>query len=49
VIRHSVPNATHIRLSGNLPAELSARRNFLVQWTRSFMAGLRRRFLCHLL
>ncbi|KAJ7933863.1 hypothetical protein B0H13DRAFT_1952316 [Mycena leptocephala] len=39
VIRQSVPNATHIRLSGNLPAELSTRRNFLVQ---SFMAIFRR-------
>jgi hypothetical protein len=45
VIRQSVPNATHIRISGNLPAELSARRNFFVQWTQSFMAGLRRRFV----
>ncbi|KAJ7492143.1 hypothetical protein FB451DRAFT_1217134 [Mycena latifolia] len=41
-VRASVPNATHIRFSGNLPAEFSARRMFLVQWARSLVNVLRR-------
>ncbi|KAJ7492142.1 hypothetical protein FB451DRAFT_1217130 [Mycena latifolia] len=44
-VRASVPNATHIRLSGNLPAEFSARRMFLVQWARSLVNVLRRRYV----
>ncbi|KAJ7134991.1 hypothetical protein C8R43DRAFT_625538 [Mycena crocata] len=38
-LRKSVPNATHIRLSGNLPSEFSASPMFVVQWTRSLIDG----------
>ncbi|KAF7347387.1 hypothetical protein MVEN_01494500 [Mycena venus] len=40
VVRQSVPNATHIRFSGNFPKEFAVTPMFLVQWTRSLLDGL---------
>ncbi|KAJ6541857.1 hypothetical protein B0H19DRAFT_1174986 [Mycena capillaripes] len=39
VVRQSAPNVTHIRFSGNLPAEYSPKRMFLAQWTRPLIDG----------
>jgi hypothetical protein len=44
-IRQSVPNATHIRLSGNLPGEFVAAPMFLVRWVRSLIRALGGRYV----
>ncbi|KAJ7805150.1 hypothetical protein B0H14DRAFT_2881159 [Mycena olivaceomarginata] len=42
VVRQSVPNATHIRFSGNFPKEFSKTPMFLVQWARALVDGFAR-------
>jgi hypothetical protein len=44
VVRQSVPNATHIRFSGDFPKEFFKTPMFLVQWARALVDGFARRY-----